>query len=203
MTLPSEATGATVSGILNCGTPIKLAIGYFFNTFSTNCIIGVSLTNPSSFDSAKFIFKTSNSQGDVDYGYYTPVTPCVSPCRSCIANNKSSCLSCYSWSSFPIFFNSSCLNTCKTGLFSTTIGGIITCTNCSNLCTSCSGSSTNCSACKTGISYYSNGCYQTCPSGTYLISSTSTCNICAQSECSICNSTVCLSCNTGFSLFNG
>lgn len=68
LTLPSEAIATSVSGILNCGTPIKLTIGYLFNTASSNCMIGVTLTNPSSFDSAKFIFKTSNSQGDVDYG---------------------------------------------------------------------------------------------------------------------------------------
>ena len=68
LTLPFEAVPVSVSGILNCGTPIKLTIGYLFNTISTNCIIGVSLINPSSFDSAKFIFKTFNSQGDIDYG---------------------------------------------------------------------------------------------------------------------------------------
>jgi hypothetical protein len=68
MTLPSETIATSVSGILNCGTPIKLTIGYLFNTLSTNCIIGVTLTNPSSFDNSKFIFKTFNSQGDIDYG---------------------------------------------------------------------------------------------------------------------------------------
>lgn len=116
ITPPAGLLVTAATCLLNCGNATKL-IGYYFPVSSTNCIVTFSLTNPSAFGSAiKFVFKTSNSLGDMDYGDYSPQLVCPSPCRSCL-NGSSICLTCYSWSSQTVLYNNTCITSCPFGLY--------------------------------------------------------------------------------------
>lgn len=73
LTPPSGLLVDSASCQLNCGAPSKLAVGYLFSVTSTTSLVTLTLTNPTSFGSTNtFVFKTSNSLGDMDFGQFTP-----------------------------------------------------------------------------------------------------------------------------------
>jgi hypothetical protein len=156
VTPPSGLLISSVSCLLNCGTSTKLTIGYLFSVSSTNCIITITLTNPTAFSSSNiFVFKTSNSFGDMDYGQYVPQAVCNAPCRSCSNQNMSLCLTCYSWSSLTILNNNTCVSTCSSGYYQAIgSGNISICSACSPFCINCNGAANNCSTCLSTAYYF-------------------------------------------------
>jgi proprotein convertase subtilisin/kexin type 5 len=161
----------------------------------------MALTNPSTFGpSVKFVFKTSGSQGDMDYGEHVPEAACALPCRSCSNTNSSICLTCYSWSAQTVIFGSTCIGACPIGFFQTVSSSVDICSPCNSLCTICTGSSSNCSGCQNGTFLFNSGCFLSCPQGSYL--SSNICIGCLQANCAVCNETTCTACMSGYSFFN-
>lgn len=97
--IPPQYSVLDWSCIFGCVAPLPPVTQntLYFQFSSINLKFTIKLTNPVSFLSA--FEMTSSSLGDMDYGTYTPVSPCQVPCRSCDPNNTAYCLSCYLWKS--------------------------------------------------------------------------------------------------------
>lgn len=113
--VPSQYSILEWSCIYGCVAPQPppLSGTLYFSISSTVVGFTIKLKNPISFTSP--ILMTSTSLGDMDYGSYLPSAVCTSPCRSCDALNRSSCLSCYLWSSENKLRNGTCVSNCSTG----------------------------------------------------------------------------------------
>ncbi len=87
VTIPSQYTILSWNCILGCTAPLPPPISgtLYFTIFSTMVSFVIRLQNPVSFLSP--IQMTSISLGNMDYGTYLSVAPCVMPCRSCATNS--------------------------------------------------------------------------------------------------------------------
>lgn len=112
--VPPQYTVQDWSCIFGCTAPLPPITQntIYFQFSSINLKFTIRLTNPVSFLSA--FSMTSTSLGDMDYGTFTPVSPCQSPCRSCDTNTTSNCLSCYLWKSENKLRNGTCVSDCST-----------------------------------------------------------------------------------------
>ena len=89
---------------------------------------------------------------------------CHATCRSCsVHSNPSRCLTCNSASSFPFFYQGSCIAACPAGTYND--NGI--CKNCDASCLTCNGpNSGNCLTCRPAEFFYQNTCVASCPVST-------------------------------------
>jgi hypothetical protein len=207
VTVPTSITCTGLSGIpsgtvLDCATSHNTAartltiLNGFNSTINVTTSVSFQIsgiTNPSSTSTSSFTLSTLDSS---DYKIDTvtdglvPELECNYPCKSCSSSDKDLCLSCYTAAEtgLPYLQGTTCQASCDTGY---SPNSTTTCVQCDSTCLTCSETSTSqCTSCNsTGTYpyYYSstNKCYQDCPSGSYLDSTT--CQTCV-SPCQTCNS---------------
>ena len=115
-------------------------------------------------------------------------TSCALPCYTCVTNQPSQCLSCYSptqnFTSLLFYAQTSgvsygqCYNSCPSGYF---LNSSYICLICNSNCVQCSNTSTTCTLCSNTTFLFSGNktCMTTCPVGTYgVISANNTCLNC-------------------------
>ena len=157
-----------------------------------------TVTNPSAQGTDPIQLRTYTTSAatyiiDQDLTTMVPTLACNQPCRTCDANDKSSCTSCYETGSFQYLQSSSCVAACSTGWINK---GTFTCTQCDSVCATCDNNDeTSCLTCdKTGSTpfFYNNRCLTECPSTMY--SNSFICTDCV-SPCASCSSaSECTSC---------
>jgi len=125
------------------------------NLPSSFSVIISNLVNPavgSSSQTFTIISYDSNSymvQQDISTVVYNNL--CTMPCRTCSSSNYSSCTSCYtSPSTYPLLYQTQCLNKCPNGSyqFNSTL-----CVSCNAECATCSYASSNCTSCNATSQY--------------------------------------------------
>lgn len=109
VTIPNQYGIQEWACVFGCAAPAPPVTGglLYFGISSTKVSFTVKIVNPVAFLS--YVKMTSSSFGDMDYGQYLPVTPCLSPCRSCSTSSPTQCLSCYLWSSQNKLRASTCI----------------------------------------------------------------------------------------------
>ncbi|CDW73575.1 UNKNOWN [Stylonychia lemnae] len=108
---------------------------------------------------------------------------CIMPCKSCLPNNQSFCLSCYTDNpdiQQQHFYKNQCLNQCPSGLVP---GENLECKECDYRCEQCSLVG-DCLKCKSNYPFYlesNDTCLDQCPE-TYYIDQQNFCNQCLDDE---------------------
>jgi len=174
-------------------------------TFTINSLINPPLGSAAqtftltTYDSANNLIQKDNST-------IVFANNCSPLCRTCLTNNSTTCLSCYTSTNYSLLYKSSCLNTCPNH----TLQSNYSCLDCDSSCLSCSLTVNNCLSCNQSIGsnytfLYQNttnqsSCLSNCPIGSYNISfSCFACN----SSCATCNSTQCFTCQSTYYYYNG
>lgn len=189
--VPLDYTLITAVGLAGCTFVQNDNNLLVFSLMSTtNVRFQLTLTNPNTFFS--FEFKSYSNRGDIDVGTVTPLNPCGNNCRSC---NGTTCLTCYSWSSYNKLDSGNCVSACPDGKYFNSVS----CVNCVDGCVNCSTAS-NCFGCQPGRLLFNNTCPTVCPNGYFA--SDSSCQVCP-SRCTSCSSlTNCTVCSAGYNLLN-
>ncbi|CAI2382006.1 unnamed protein product [Moneuplotes crassus] len=105
------------------------------------------LTNPPNAVTTQSFTIETKDDNDISIDYvgtgvtYTKL--CNSPCLTCL-NDLSNCTSCYSSSSNPFLFNSTCVNSCPNGYFKDSDQS---CQPCKSPCLTCENSASECLSC--------------------------------------------------------
>lgn len=112
----------------------------------------MGVTNPKNNEASdSFEIVTFNKEGNVLY-FIDEFTEgmqikslCSYPCKECLPNNPSHCLSCYTENEFPFLQESTCLEKCSVGRYYDKVSE--SCEYCDDSCLTCSDSATKCLSC--------------------------------------------------------
>ena len=138
---------------------------------------------------------------------------CTLPCKTCVANTPTECLSCYqdvtiSTETYYLTSRKFCYSICPDGFYENTI--TLECEACNSLCKTCEISPTNCTSCYSNATakYFNvtstntGTCLPLCPTF-YYPNGLNTCVKC-ESPCDDCLSkNVCKTCAKDYLMYNG
>ena len=168
-------------------------VGFFTDSSTGNGLCVACLAPCGNCSSAAFCLSCLDNNTFLVNG---SCTGCSSPCLTC-SGLRTNCTSCYSNSTNPYLYGSTCNSGCLFGYYP---DASFTCRICTSPCSSCTNASTSaCLTCLSGYLQLNNTCYLVCPSGYYA--NATICTICV-SNCQTCSSSsTCLSCVTNFYLY--
>jgi len=125
---------------------------------------------------------------------------CDSTCKEC-SSTADSCDACYTTSSKPYLYSSTCISSCPDGYVDVNYE----CEACTSPCLTCENSKSYCLTCESSYYLYENDCVNPCPSGTVATTDTDpiSCLDCG-TNCKTCQSAdtdICYSCDSNYFLY--